>query len=232
MDTVRIHDDNGTENICPSDSHLIQGSEKLQTTTDGCSAITSPLPSPLLCPRRTFLASLILASKFTQDKCYSNRAWAKLSGLPPREIGRCERALGQALEWRLWVGKLPVPPQSPSPPAKRPVVRCQSEGSLRPLATSQTPFLVQNEKSATLAPYPSPPRSSGRAGLKRCATLPAEAFVAQIPEYSPCDPLLGAPVICSAIQDDIESPDQLINLPSDMVIPTLKAMLLLLMYNP
>ncbi|KAI6121474.1 hypothetical protein F5141DRAFT_1090521 [Pisolithus sp. B1] len=67
-----------------------------------------PLPSPLLCPRRTFLASLILASKFTQDKCYSNRAWAKLSGLSPREIGRCERALGEALEWRLWVGKLPA----------------------------------------------------------------------------------------------------------------------------
>lgn len=64
-----------------------------------------PLPSPLLCPRRTFLAALILASKFLQDRCYSNRAWAKLSGLPPREVGRCERALGEALEWRLWVGK-------------------------------------------------------------------------------------------------------------------------------
>jgi len=67
--------------------------------------VSASLPSPLLCPRRTFLASLILASKFLQDKCYSNRAWAKLSGLPPREIGRCERALGQALDWRLWVGK-------------------------------------------------------------------------------------------------------------------------------
>jgi len=67
--------------------------------------VSTSLPSPLLCPRRTFLASLILASKFSQDKCYSNRAWAKLSGLPPREIGRCERTLGQALDWRLWVGK-------------------------------------------------------------------------------------------------------------------------------
>ena len=67
---------------------------------------TEPLvPSPLLCPRRTFLASLILASKFLQDRCCSNRAWAKLSGLSPREVGRCEKALGDALEWRLWVGK-------------------------------------------------------------------------------------------------------------------------------
>ena len=54
--------------------------------------ITSPLSFtsvPLLCPHWAFLASLILASKFMQDKCYSNQAWAKLSGLPPWEIGRC-----------------------------------------------------------------------------------------------------------------------------------------------
>ena len=36
--------------------------------------------SLLLCPRRTFLASVILASKFLQNKCYSNCAWAKLLG--------------------------------------------------------------------------------------------------------------------------------------------------------
>ncbi|KLO04490.1 hypothetical protein SCHPADRAFT_917907 [Schizopora paradoxa] len=71
-----------------------------------------PLPSPLLCPRRAFLAALILASKFLQDRCYSNRAWAKLSGLTPREVSRCERALGEALEWRLWVGKSAVPSES------------------------------------------------------------------------------------------------------------------------
>lgn len=85
-----------------------------------------PLPSPLLCPRRAFLASLILASKFMQDRCYSNRAWAKLSGLPPREIGRCERALGEALEWRLWVGKLPAA-QSTS---GRPLTKCKSESDI------------------------------------------------------------------------------------------------------
>ena len=82
-----------------------------ETTPDETSQdseLVSPeplIPSPLLCPRRTFLASLILASKFLQDRCCSNRAWAKLSGLSPREVGRCEKALGDALEWRLWVGK-------------------------------------------------------------------------------------------------------------------------------
>ncbi|KAI0688616.1 hypothetical protein C8T65DRAFT_516080, partial [Cerioporus squamosus] len=55
------------------------------------------------CPRRTFLASLILATKFVQDRSFNNRAWAKLVDLSPREVGRCERALAAALEWRLWV---------------------------------------------------------------------------------------------------------------------------------
>ncbi|KAF8426465.1 hypothetical protein L210DRAFT_3347555, partial [Boletus edulis BED1] len=55
------------------------------------------------CPCRTFIAPLILASKLMQGRCYSNRAWAKLSGLPPREVGRCECALREALEWRLWI---------------------------------------------------------------------------------------------------------------------------------
>jgi hypothetical protein len=46
-------------------------------------------------------SSLIPASKFTQDKCYSNQAWAKLFSLPPHEIGCCERVLSNALKWRL-----------------------------------------------------------------------------------------------------------------------------------
>ncbi|KAG8697003.1 hypothetical protein FRC08_006792 [Ceratobasidium sp. 394] len=62
-------------------------------------------PSPLIDPRRTFLASLVLASKFLLDKAFSNKAWARLSGLEALEVGKCERALGTALNWRLWVGR-------------------------------------------------------------------------------------------------------------------------------
>ena len=125
------------------------------------SSTTSSLPSPLLCPRRAFLASLILASKFFQDKCYSNRAWAKLSGLPPREIGRCERALGQALEWRLWVGKT-----SPSAPTPRTLARAQSESSI---------FIPANARTSTKNIF-SMQCASGtpQAPLRRCATLPEE----------------------------------------------------------
>jgi len=63
-------------------SHLMQNLVKKPKIP---SSPLPPLPSPLLCPHHTFLASLILTSKFMQDRCYSNKAWAKLSGLPPRK---------------------------------------------------------------------------------------------------------------------------------------------------
>ncbi len=124
-----------------------------------------PLPSPLLCPRRAFLASLILASKFMQDKCYSNRAWAKLSGLPPREISRCERALGDALGWRLWVGKTPVPDSTATTAATRALVRSRSDSNLA--KSAQGAFLTSTETSSP----------SGSRLLRRCSTLPNNAFV-------------------------------------------------------
>ncbi len=71
---------------------------------EGTSPVPAP-PSPLLCPRRTFIAALVVVLKCLQDHCISNRVWAKICGLPPREISLCERALCEALEWRLWVGK-------------------------------------------------------------------------------------------------------------------------------
>jgi hypothetical protein len=61
-----------------------------ESSKDGKLAMpeTLVLP-PFPCPRRTPPASLILASNFLQDRCYSDRAWVKLPGLGPREVGRC-----------------------------------------------------------------------------------------------------------------------------------------------
>ncbi|KAJ7217827.1 hypothetical protein GGX14DRAFT_438430 [Mycena pura] len=180
MDTVRVSYDDIVCTATPSstssgDEDETSWSNK-EKSTNKLLAPPSPLPSPLLCPRRAFLASLILASKFTQDKCYSNRAWAKLSGLPAREIGRCERALGDALDWRLWVGKTPPASQAASPsianvhvPAAntRPVVRCKSENTL---PVGNGPFLVRKDTVAA-SPVPRPARA-----LRRASTLPADAF--------------------------------------------------------
>jgi hypothetical protein len=161
MNTVRV-----------DDAHDFD-SEPKKSYEEFPSSTSASLPSPLLCPRRTFLASVILASKFSQDKCYSNRAWAKLSGLPPREIGRCERALGQALGWRLWVGKSSISSHTPcsTPPLKQ-IVRSQSEGSI---LTHSIPSQFLNQESSIDIPVSS---SHGR-GLRSCATLPVDAFVPQ-----------------------------------------------------
>lgn len=141
------------------------------------------LPSPLLCPRRTFLASLILASKFMQDRCYSNRAWAKLSGLPPREIGRCERALGAALEWRLWVGKLPAA-QSAS---GRALSKSKSESDI---LLSGNPPMANTASDVDGSPpfcnVASPPGSK-ISPLRRCSTVPAGNLFLEGPRISGTD---------------------------------------------
>ena len=147
------------------------------------------LPSPLCCPRRTFLACLILASKFMQDRSYSNRAWAKLAGLPPREIGRCERALGDALEWRLWVGKIPVSSTSTSGASSgRTVTRSRSDGDVIFASTRSGSCTTPSTAAWAAAPAAPPATSSAYSfprlpppvqppitwarGISRSATVP------------------------------------------------------------
>ncbi|KAF7557519.1 hypothetical protein G7046_g6009 [Stylonectria norvegica] len=81
----------------------------------------------LQCGRRMFLAALILASKYLQDKNYSARAWSKISGLNTLEINQNEIAFLLAVNWKLhitddvfqrWteiVLKYTPPPGPPSP---------------------------------------------------------------------------------------------------------------------
>ncbi|TEB25443.1 hypothetical protein FA13DRAFT_1796523 [Coprinellus micaceus] len=154
MDTVRIEADEGSycygldgpsmnqrrSSSCASmqvDSTRSQiGETDFSPTQPLTTASLSPsagLPSPLICPRRPFLAVLILGSKFTQHKCYSNHAWAKLSGLPPkgnRPLRECPGiGLGVvSLDWQAACAAMRRPAQPPA--ASRAVMRCQSEISL------------------------------------------------------------------------------------------------------
>ncbi|PHH64072.1 hypothetical protein CDD81_5065 [Ophiocordyceps australis] len=57
----------------------------------------------LHCGRRMFLAALILASKYLQDRNYSARAWSKISGLNTAEINQNELAFLLAVNWELHV---------------------------------------------------------------------------------------------------------------------------------
>jgi PHO85 cyclin-5 len=55
------------------------------------------------CGRRMFLAALILASKYLQDRNYSARAWSKISGLNTFEINQNELAFLAAVDWKLHI---------------------------------------------------------------------------------------------------------------------------------
>ncbi|CEH13357.1 Cyclin [Ceraceosorus bombacis] len=66
-------------------------------------------------PERMFLAATMVASKFLQDRNYSNRAWSRISGLPIGELGACERSLLGAVgyhldvspdEWQAWIATM------------------------------------------------------------------------------------------------------------------------------
>lgn len=59
----------------------------------------------LQCGRRMFLAALILASKWLQDRNYSARAWSKISGLKISEINENELAFLAAVNWKLHISE-------------------------------------------------------------------------------------------------------------------------------
>ena len=61
-----------------------------------------------------FLAALMVASKFLQDRTYSNRAWARISGLSVRELDILERIflctiqfdlVVDPVQWQWWIGE-------------------------------------------------------------------------------------------------------------------------------
>ena len=133
--------------------HLVKNLIKKPKVPSGPLPSLVPLPLPLLCPHCTFLASLILASKFTQDRCYSNKAWAKLSRLPPHEISCCEHTLGDAFKWHLWVGKTPTGGLATTLSANCTIVRSKSGGELFMRSS-------QNENQSIAGFSTPPPRNS------------------------------------------------------------------------
>ncbi|SCV71966.1 BQ2448_4660 [Microbotryum intermedium] len=71
--------------LSPTDRHVVSDEVRF-------AQLAELQQSPVLCGRRMFLAALIAASKYLQDRNYSNRAWARISGLPVLEVNANERA--------------------------------------------------------------------------------------------------------------------------------------------
>ncbi|GAA5983471.1 hypothetical protein JCM10908_000299 [Rhodotorula pacifica] len=82
-------------------AHAVHASAVAAELGERFSALVAAQNSPVLCGRRMFLAALISASKYLQDRNYSNRAWAKISGLPVGEINGNERAFLKVVDFKL-----------------------------------------------------------------------------------------------------------------------------------
>ena len=57
----------------------------------------------LQCGRRMFIAALILASKYLQDRNFSASGWSKISGLSTWDLNVNEMAFLKAIDWKLHV---------------------------------------------------------------------------------------------------------------------------------
>ncbi|KAI5455829.1 hypothetical protein BGZ63DRAFT_397420 [Mariannaea sp. PMI_226] len=64
---------------------------------------TSTKAGPIQCPRRMFLSALMLGWKYTQEKSYSSRVWARISGLSLREINSNEAMVLEIIDWHLYI---------------------------------------------------------------------------------------------------------------------------------
>lgn len=64
-----------------------------------------PMSRALMCGRRMFLAALILASKYLQDRNYSAKAWSKMSGLNVHEINANEMTFLSKVCWKLHIAE-------------------------------------------------------------------------------------------------------------------------------
>ena len=147
----------------------------------------------LQCGRRVFLAALILASKYLQDRNYSARAWSKISGLHTQEINQNETAFLHAVNWNLhitnsvWKRWTKIlldfrPPSTPPSPGSIGVMPLNQQISEWKKAMLQLdPELMNVDALRNLAQTPPVPRE------------PSLIFPFEAPESAPSTPVTMEP---------------------------------------
>ncbi|KAJ1727504.1 PHO85 cyclin-5 [Coemansia biformis] len=84
----------------PATANSEQPAQQQQPATAAAKTVESKVTK---CGRRMFVAALISASKFMYDQTYPNKAWNKITKLPPRQICDMERAFLDMIDYRLYV---------------------------------------------------------------------------------------------------------------------------------
>ncbi|KAK3825151.1 MAG: cyclin-domain-containing protein, partial [Benniella sp.] len=83
--------------------YKIRNKVPLSSSMSASPSLTNQSNRIIYCGRRTFLASLMVASKYLQDRNYSNKAWAKISGLSIKEINSNELIFLKLIDYSLFV---------------------------------------------------------------------------------------------------------------------------------
>ncbi|KAG0062937.1 hypothetical protein BGZ89_010289 [Linnemannia elongata] len=95
--------DSSSASPCPSSSAAASCTATSSASAGSSSSSSSQSNRIIYCGRRTFLASLMVASKYLQDRNYSNKAWAKISGLSIKEINANELVFLKLIDYSLFV---------------------------------------------------------------------------------------------------------------------------------
>ncbi|KAG2184806.1 hypothetical protein INT43_000719 [Umbelopsis isabellina] len=157
------------------------------------------------CGRRMFLASLILASKFLQDRNYRNSAWAKISGLPVREINAAEMVFMKLIDCNLYISKATFE---------------QWYGLLN--AHIQTKAV---QRRLPVQRHPSTPYDMDRLSAHRALSLSAHKSPASLHPISPPLSQSGSPNCTCSSQISPRHPDSAISLTRDNFSPPLSGKL-------
>jgi hypothetical protein len=161
-----------------------------------------PSTRALQCGRRMFLAALILASKYLQDRNYSARAWSKISGLKVPEINTNEMAFLQAVNWKLHVPEslferwqdtlIKYTSHTPSSPGS-PMAMVIDWKTVVPLLTPELDTVDVNPRKPTprlIHPEPRKnwnvaPRMAELSGSQESTPTPVPAMLPRVLEPSP-----------------------------------------------
>ncbi|KAK0733610.1 hypothetical protein B0T26DRAFT_635837 [Lasiosphaeria miniovina] len=171
------------------------------------------------CGRRMFLAALILASKYLQDRNFSARAWSKISGLETSEINRNEMAFLLAVNWKLHITEQVynrwtecvmkfTPSQPPSPGSGSPGEYERQCEEFRNVILNLTPELDNVEELASWWPgqgldNETPARSLYTPPNERVCAFGYEADVA------PTRKCYGAPAVMEPTPATVYTPGRL-----------------------
>lgn len=180
------------------------------------------------CGRRMFLAALILASKYLQDRNYSARAWSKISGLDTLEINQNEMAFLLAVNWKLhvteetykrWadcVSKF-TPTQPPSPGGAAQLVYERQCHDFRRIILNVSPELDNLTELTTWSPVMTPTQDLPPRSLFTPPVEPTLAFALD-GELGSTSKLRGVPTIMEPVPSMAYVPGRLV--PALGLLPT------------